>query len=126
MNRDTKHNIIIFIISILILAGIAYGVYHFIIGRDGVVEKINSVESGFDKTEVLETLTELVKEKYMAVYNESKSKSEVKLEDAYNSDVAISYLSEKGVIDYYYYSNYNQDNNQYTYIWNEKISGETR
>ena len=97
MNKELKRNLIVFIISILILAGIGFGVYYFIIGEDGLIKKITSMETKFDKTEVLESLNELVKEKYMAIYNESKTNPDIKLEEAYNPDVAISYFFENSV-----------------------------
>lgn len=126
MNKEIKHNIIIFIISILILAGIIYGGYTLIIGRDGVVNKISSVENEFDKNEVLEILTDLVKEKYMNVYKETKDNSDIKLEDAYNTDVAISYLVEKDVLEYYYYYSYDENSKEYKYITDENIDENTK
>ena len=126
MNKETKHNIIIFIISILILAGIIYGGYSLTIGRDGLVNKISSVESEFDKNEVLEILTDLVKEKYMGVYKESKDNSDIKLEEAYNYNVAISYLVEKNVLEYYYYSSYDENNKEYKYIFDENVDENTQ
>ena len=125
MNKETRHNIIIFIISVLIIAGIAYGAYYFTIGREGLVNKISSVENEFDKTEVIEKFKELVKEKYMEVYNSTKENSDIKLDEAYNADVAISYLFEKGVIDYYYYSNYDENTKKYEYIHNENVTEQT-
>ena len=125
MNKEIRNKIIIFIISILIIAGIAYGAYYFTIGRDGLVNKISSVENEFDKTEVLEKFKELVKEKYMEVYNSTKENPDIKLDEAYNADVAISYLFEKGVIDYYYYSKYDENTKNYEYVYNEKVTEQT-
>lgn len=122
MKRETIHNIIITMLSILIVAGILYGGYYLIIGRNGLVNKINTAENEFDKTEVMEAFKELVKEKYMEVYKNP----ETKLEEAYNPDVAIAYFFEKGVIDYYYYSNYDEASNKYTYVSNEDVVEETR
>lgn len=126
MKKETIHKIVITIISILIVAGILYGGYYLIIGRNGLVNKISTVENKFDKTEVMEKFTELVKEKYMAVYNESKENSEIKLEESYNADVAISYFFEKGVIEYYYYSNYDDTSNKYSYVIEEDVVEGTR
>ena len=125
MNKEIRNKIIIFIISILIIAGIAYGAYYFTIGRDGLVNKISSVENEFDKTEVLEKFKELVKEKYMEVYNSTKENPDIKLDEAYNADVAISYLFEKGVIDYYYYSKYDENTKNYEYVYNENVTEQT-
>ena len=125
MSKEVRNKIIIFIISILIIAGIAYGAYYFTIGRDGLVNKISSVENEFDKTEVIEKIKELVKEKYMEVYNSTKENSDIKLDEAYNEDVAISYLFEKGVIDYYYYSKYEENSKKYEYVYNENVTEQT-
>lgn len=125
MSKEIRNKIIIFIISILIIAGIAYGAYYFTISRDGLVNKISSVENEFDKTEVIEKFKELVKEKYMEVYNSTKENSDIKLDEAYNADVAISYLFEKGVIDYYYYSKYDENTKKYEYVYNEKVTEQT-
>lgn len=116
MKKETKNNIIKFIISVLIICAIIYGAYYFIIGKDGLINQINTVENEFDKTEVLEELNELVKEKYMAMYNETKQDTSKKLDELYNADVAISYLVEKGVLEYYYYTNFDEQNKEYTYI----------
>ena len=125
MSKEVRNKIIIFIISILIIAGIAYGAYYFTIGRDGLVNKISSVENEFDKTEVLEKFKEVVKEKYMEVYNSTKENPDIKLDEAYNADVAIAYLFEKGVIDYYYYSKYDENTKNYEYVYNEKVTEQT-
>lgn len=124
MKKETANALIPIIISIIILIGIAYGAYHFIIGREGIITKVSNVENEFEKTEVLENLTEKVKQKYMAVYNESKESSDKKLEEMYNTDIAISYLVEQGAIEYFYYSNYDDKNNKYTYILNSEVTQE--
>ena len=96
-------------------------------GRDGLITKASSVEIEYDKGEVLENLTELIKEKYMAVYNEAKATTDKKIEDLYNVDVGISYLAEKNVAEYYWFSKYDEQSNNYTYIKdNEKTDGQKR
>ena len=108
MNKEIRNKILVFVISILILTGIIYGGYKLLIGRDGLMNKINSVESEFDKNEVLEKITDLVKENYIEVYNEIKENPDTSLEDAYNVDVAISKLVSQNILEYYYYSS-NED-----------------
>jgi len=122
---ENKQKIIAFLITIAILVGIGFGVYYFIFGENGLINKITSVENEYEKTEVLEKLNDLLKEKYMAIYNESKSNPEIKLSESYNSDVAISYFFEKEILDYYYYSEYNEENNEYKYIANSDVNENT-
>ena len=126
MKTEIKQKFLTFFIVILILVGIGFGVYYFILGEDGLINKITSVENEYDKTEALEKLNDLVKEKYMAIYNESKTNSEIKLSEAYNPDVAIAYFFEKGVLDYYYYSEYNEENKEYKYVANSDVNENTR
>ena len=45
----------------------------------------------------------------------------------YNVDVGISYLAEKNVAEYYWFSKYDEQSNNYTYIKdNEKTDGQKR
>lgn len=122
MKKETVNALITITISLIILAGIAYGAYNLIIGRDGIITKVSNVENEFDKSEVLENLIEKVKQKYMAVYNECKESSDKKLEEMYNTDVVIASLVEQGAMEYFYYSAYDDKINKYTYISGSEVT----
>lgn len=125
MKNDNANTLISIIIAIIILIGIVYGAHYFIMGRDGIVTKLSNVENEFDKTEVLENLTEKVKQKYMSIYNEAKGAPDKKLEEMYNTDIAIASLVEQGAMEYYYYSNYDEKTNKYNYISAAEITQDT-
>lgn len=126
MKKEIRNTIIITLLSLIIVAVIIISAYNLIMGRDGIITKASTVEIEYDKGEVLESLTELVKQKYMAVYNEAKQTSDKKIEDLYNEEVGISYLAEKTVLEYYYFSNYNDENKTYTYISDDKKAEDTQ
>lgn len=124
MKSDFEKKIIAIAITLLIVSVIGWNVYKIVMGRNGVVRKVGSVEIEYDSVEVLEKLSVMVKEKYLAVYNETKESSDKKLDDLYNVDVAISNLVENGVLEYYYYTNYDENSKQYTYLTNEENTAE--
>lgn len=127
MKKETRNKIIATVFAIIIVGVIiGYG-YKVIMGRDGLIAKASSVEIDYDQGEVLEKLTELIKEKYMAVYNEAKTTTDKKIEDLYNTEVGIEYLVEKNVLEYYWFSKYDDKCNIYDYIAdNEKTDGQKR
>ena len=119
MNFDTVKRIFLLFVSIIMISAIVYFGYRFIAYK---VNEYKIAEGEFDKNEVLETFNNLIKEKYLEVYNETKDNSDKKLEDVYNVDVAISYLAEKGNIEYYFYTEKNEQNGEYTYIEDDKAT----
>lgn len=127
MKKETRNKIVATVLAIIIVGVIiGYG-YKAIMGRDGLITKASSVEIEYDKGEVLENLTELIKEKYMATYNEAKATTDKKIEDLYNTDVGIAYLVEKNVLEYYWFSKYDNNCDIYDYIKdNEKTDGQKR
>lgn len=127
MKKETRNKIIVTILAVII-AGVIIGYgYKIIMGRDGLIAKASSVEIDYDQGEVLENLTELIKEKYMAVYNEAKITPDKKIEDLYNTEVGIAYLVEKNVLEYYWFSKYDNNCDIYDYIKdNEKTDGQKR
>ncbi|MBP3596989.1 MAG: hypothetical protein J6J60_10560 [Clostridia bacterium] len=127
MKKETRNKIIATLLSVIVVGVILGVAYNAIMGRDGLITKTSSVEIEYDKGLVLESLTELIKEKYMAAYNESKTIADKKIEDLYNTDVGISYLVEKNVIEYYWFSKYDDKCDIYDYIKdNEKTDGQKR
>lgn len=126
MKKEIRNTIIITLLSLIIVTVIIISAYNAIMGREGIITKASTVEIEYDKGEVLESLTELVKQKYMAVYNEAKQTSDKKIEDLYNEELGISYLAEKTVLEYYYFSNYNDENKTYTYIADDKKAEDTQ
>lgn len=127
MKKETRNKIIATLLSVIVVGVILGVAYNAIMGRDGLIAKTSSVEIEYDKGVVLERLTELIKEKYMAAYNEAKTIADKKIEDLYNTDVGISYLVEKNVIEYYWFSKYDDKCDIYDYIKdNEKTDGQKR
>lgn len=80
----------IIIIILLILAGVAF---KLILGSDGVLEKVTTEEVEYSKTEVLEELNLIIREKYLDAYNKAIEKGKTNnIEQYYTSDKVIKFL----------------------------------
>lgn len=84
---------LIFIIVILaIIAGFAYNkLQHF-------VDDFNETDIEYNKTEIVEKLNLLVKEKYVKDYKYAQENNQ-KIEDIYTTDAVINYLLEHNYIE---------------------------
>ena len=116
------------IITVLIAIGIVILIFWIghknTLGEDGLITQASNVEMEYNKKEILNVLKSAVNEKYLESYNLSKEDKSKKIEDFYNSVIAIQYLKEKGYIDYYYYTEVSEDGKEYKYP-EENITEET-
>lgn len=110
-----KKKIITVIICILIVLAIFYIGHKSTLGEDGIVTKASNVEIEYYKKEIINIFKSTITEKYLACYNETKTDTSKKLIDLYNEDVAINYLKEKGYLEYYFFSEYNEQTGKYKY-----------
>lgn len=117
------------IITVLIAIGVVILIFWIghknTLGEDGLITQASNVEMEYNKKEILNILKSAVNEKYLEAYNLSKEDKSKKIEDFYNSDVAIQYLKEKGYIEYYYYTEISEDGKQFKYT-EENINEETK
>ena len=110
-----KRKIITVIICILIVVGIFYIGHKSTLGEDGILTKATNVEIEYYKKEIINIFKSTITEKYLACYNETKENTSKKLADLYSEEVAINYLKEKGYLEYYFFSEYNEQTEKYKY-----------
>ena len=110
-----KRKIITVIICILIVLAIFYIAHKSTLGEDGIVTKASNVEIEYNKKEIINIFKSTITEKYLACYNETKTDASKKLADLYSEEVAINYLKEKGYLEYYFFSEYNEQTGKYKY-----------
>lgn len=110
-----KKKILSIIICLLIAIGIIYIAHKSTLGEDGIVTKASNVEIEYNKREIINIFKSTITEKYLSCYNETKADNSKKLVDLYSEEVAISYLKEKGYLEYYFFSEYNEQTGKYKY-----------
>ncbi len=119
-----KKRIITILIILAVLSLIIYIAHRVTLGDEGLVTQASNVEIEYNKKEILNILKKEVNEKYLESYNSTKENADQKIEDIYNTSVALEYLKEKNYIEYYYYTNYNEEEKKYSYA-TENITEET-
>ena len=95
------------------------------LGEDGVLTQASKVEREYNKKEILNVLKTAVNEKYLEAYNLTKEDTSKKIEDFYNVSIAIERLNEKGYIEYYYYTEVDENLVNYKYI-EENVTEDTQ
>lgn len=118
-----KGKLITILISIILVIGIIYIAHRTTLGEDGFLTQASNVEIEYNKKEILNVLKSAINEKYLESYNLTKEDTTKKIDDFYNSNIAISYLIEKKYIEYYYYKDIKDDDYQYI---EENITDETK
>ncbi|MGN1299438.1 MAG: hypothetical protein ACI4UE_05605 [Candidatus Scatovivens sp.] len=118
-----KGKLITILISIILVIGIIYIAHRTTLGEDGFLTQASNVEIEYNKKEILNVLKSAINEKYLESYNLTKEDTTKKIDDFYNSNIAINYLIEKEYIEYYYYKDIKDD--VYQYI-EENITDETK
>ncbi len=117
------------IITVLIAIGVVILIFWIghknTLGEDGLITQASNVEMEYNKKEILNVLKSAVNEKYLESYNLAKEDTSKKIEDFYNTNVAIQYLKEKGYIEYYYYTSVSEDGKEFKYT-QENINEETK
>lgn len=82
--------LIFIIIVLLILIGVAF---KLVLGDDGVLEKVTTEEAEYNKTEVLEEINLIIREKYLDAYKKSTSSGKKdNIEQYYNIEKVIKFL----------------------------------
>ncbi len=88
-------SLIIIIVLLIVLAGFAI---NKIFGRDGVVDQFKEVDNEYNKTEIVDNLNLVVKEKYV-LDSKYALENNLKIEDICNSDILFAYLIENKYIE---------------------------
>ena len=87
--------LILFIVVIVIIVGIAL---YKIFGSGGVLNQYTENDVEYNKTEIVEKMNLIVKEKYVLDYKYA-SENNQKIEDIYSADTVIQFLLDKNYIE---------------------------
>lgn len=88
------------VIIILVILGIVGVVaYNMATGTDGILTKVTSDEEKYDKSEVLEEINFVIKEKYLEAYSKATVGGENKIQEFYNPEKVMAYLKGHAVKD---------------------------
>ena len=110
------------IIVIIILLIIAFFAGDKIFGRNGMVDKIKEAENEFNKTEIVDSLNLVIKEKYVLDYKYA-SENDLKPEEFCTQENFFKYLLDNGYIEQLKDIKDNLVENQY-YIKAESLNGD--
>lgn len=110
------------IIVIIILLVIAFFAGDKIFGRNGMVDQIKEAENEFNKTEIVDSLNLVIKEKYVLDYKYA-SENDLKPEEFCTQENFFKYLLDNGYIEQLKDIKDNLVENQY-YIKAESLNGD--
>lgn len=98
MKKEEGLSIIALIIIIVILLIIAFITANIIFGKNGVVDQIKEVDDEYNKTEIVEKLNLIIKEKYVldSKYALENNKD---IEEVCNAETLFTYLLDNGYIE---------------------------
>ncbi len=122
MKKDNGFSAIGLIITIIILLILVVVAIHFLFGKDGVINKLKNEDTEYNKTEVVEQINLIIKQKY---FGDSKYALENKkdINEIYNETTLFQYLLENNYIEELKDVNDNVIANQY-FINTENLNGD--
>ena len=98
MKREDIFSILSLLFIIIVLAVIAFFVGKKLFGKQGVIDQYQEGETEYNKTEIVDKLNLLVKEKYVLDYKYA-SENQKDIEEIYTTETILAYLSEKGYLE---------------------------
>ena len=98
MRKEDGLSIIGLVVMIAILVVVALVVVNKIFGKDGMVEKYEASDNEYNKTEIVEKLNLLIKEKYVLDYKYATENQKDPAEYC-NADSFFNYLLDNGYIE---------------------------
>lgn len=107
---------------IIILIVLAFLAGDKIFGKDGVVDKITEVDNEYNKTEIVDSLNLVIKEKYVLDYKYALE-NKLNIDEICTTDNFFKYLLENGYIEQLKDINDNLVENQY-YINAESLNAD--
>ncbi len=110
------------IIVIIILGIIAFFAGDKILGRNGVVDQLKEADTEYNKTEIVDSLNLVIKEKYVLDYKYA-SENDLKPEDICTQENFFKYLLDNGYIEQLRDIKDNLVENQY-YINADSLKGD--
>lgn len=102
----------ILVLIVIIVIAISGVIINKIIGKDGVVERVVTVENNFSKEDVLEKIDFMITQKFIELNNQAKENNKV-ISEIYSSDVILEYLKQASIIEDVYDENGNIIENVY-------------
>lgn len=122
MKKNVGISIMGLIITIIILLAIGMVAVHFLFGSEGVVNKLKNEDTEYNKTEVVEQINLIIKQKY---FGDSKYALENKkdINEIYNETTLFQYLIENNYIEELKDINDNVIADQY-FIKTENLNGD--
>lgn len=98
MKKEDGLSIISLIIIIVILAVILGIAAKIIFGEDGILEKYSQADYEYNKSEIVEKLNYIIKEKYVLDYKYAiENKKEI--DEIYSEEIVFQYLLDSGYIE---------------------------
>lgn len=96
----------ILVLIIIIIIAIAGVLINKIIGRNGVLDQVSTVEEEYNKEEILEKLNHKVTQKFIEINNMAKANNQ-NIAELYNENVVIEFLKQSLIIEETYDENGN-------------------
>jgi hypothetical protein len=98
MKKNDGLSIIPLILIILILAIVIGVAYHFILGKDGVLDQYKETDTEYNSAEIVEKLNLMVKEKYVLDYKYAQENN-VNFDEIHTVDIVMQYLIDNDIIE---------------------------
>ena len=88
----------ILILIIIIIIAVAGVLINKVIGKNGVLEQVATVETEYNKEDVLEKINYKITQKFIEINNEAKANNR-NIAELYNADVVIEFLKQSLIIE---------------------------
>lgn len=98
MKREDVFSILslLFIIIILIIVAVFVGKKLF--GKKGVIDQYKEADTEYNKTEIVDKLNLIIKEKYVLDYKYA-SENQKNIDEIYNTETIVTYLLDQGYLE---------------------------
>ena len=98
MGKENGFAYQVLILIIIIIIAIAGVCINKVVGKNGVLDRVSTVETEYSKEDVLEKINYKITQKFIEINNQAKQENK-SISEFYNSDVVIMYLIESGIIE---------------------------
>lgn len=120
MRKNSGFSAIALIITIIIIIIIAVIAINKLIGDDGIIRQYKQEDTEYNKTEVVEKLNLIIKEKYFGDYKYAQENKK-NIDEIYTEEAVFNYLLENNYIEELRDINDNLVSNEY-YIKTESLN----
>ena len=98
MKREDIFSVLSLILIIVVLIVIAVFVGNKLFGKEGVIDQYKEADTEYNKSEIVDKLNLIVKEKYVLDYKYA-SENQKDIDEIYTTETVFSYLLEKGYLE---------------------------